>query len=544
MPSSCACCGYRKGKGASNVAMYRFPADKTKLQQWLKALQLPASHINEHSRICSRHFLHGDSANIPERVIFGKRSASPKQTATDRSKRARKRATCSTSTTPSPTPPIQRPRPLPQLHSVSVESADEHNVDGSSLSGIMSVSPGEPLLSDYGIHELPPFSSKLDSESGMSETALFARIEFLEAETKRLMSLIDTKMVPQLFRIEQIANNDALIRFYTGFVSYELLLKFFEFLGPTVYNLSYWGEHTEKKTTRKRKNMPLSPLNQCFLALVKLRLNLSTMDLANRFGISTGLVSKYFITWVCFMYQYLKEIDWTPSKEQVAATLPISFKEKYPTTYSIIDASEVYIETPSDLFVQSSTWSNYKHHNTAKFLIGCTPNGVISYISPLYVGSISDVELTRVSGYLDTLNGKHGVSVMADRGFTVRDQLASKGVDLNIPPFLERRPQMTPEEIKKGRCIAHLRIHVERAIGRIKNFTILKGTLPITMIRLANQIVSVCAWLTNFQPALIPLPSDHGIEEDVEEYFAYAVDEDYDADSEISDSEIENFEIL
>ena len=126
------------------------------------------------------------------------------------------------------------------------------------------------------------------------------------------------------------------------------------------------------------------------------------------------------------MYHHLKEIDWTPSLEQLAATLPCTFQEKYPTTYSIIDGSEIFIETPSDLYIQSSTWSSYKHHNTGKFLIGCTPNGVISYVSQLYVGSISDVELTRVSGYLETLNGNSGASVMADRGCTVRDMLAEK----------------------------------------------------------------------------------------------------------------------
>ena len=43
-----------------------------------------------------------------------------------------------------------------------------------------------------------------------------------------------------------------------------------------------------------------------------------------------------------------------------------------------------------DLQMQSSTFSNYKHHNTAKFLIACTPNGAVCYISPLYVSSISD----------------------------------------------------------------------------------------------------------------------------------------------------------
>ena len=73
--------------------------------------------------------------------------------------------------------------------------------------------------------------------------------------------------------------------------------------------------------------------------------------------------------------------------------MPRVFREKYPTV-AIIDASEVFIETPSDLALQSSSWSNYKHHNTCKFLVACTPNGAISYIPPLYLGSISDPELT------------------------------------------------------------------------------------------------------------------------------------------------------
>ena len=85
---------------------------------------------------------------------------------------------------------------------------------------------------------------------------------------------------------------------------------------------------------------------------------------------------------------------------QVKATLPHAFKEKYPNTYAIIDPSEFFLETPGDLQLQSSTLSNYKHHNTAKLLIACMPNGAISYISSLYVGSISYVELTHVSGLI------------------------------------------------------------------------------------------------------------------------------------------------
>ena len=46
-----------------------------------------------------------------------------------------------------------------------------------------------------------------------------------------------------------------------------------------------------------------------------------------------------------------------PSVNQVAGTLPYAFKEKFPTTFAIIDGSEIFIETPTDLHMQSSTTS-------------------------------------------------------------------------------------------------------------------------------------------------------------------------------------------
>ena len=187
----------------------------------------------------------------------------------------------------------------------------------------------------------------------------------------------------------------------------------------------------------------------------------------------------------------------------------------------------IFIETPSDLQMQSSTWSQYKHHNTATFWVACTPNGSISYISPVHVGSISDVNLTQ---FLQILADKPGVSIMADKCFTVKEMLKELNIELNIPPFLQGRQQLPQEEVQKARKIPSLRIHVERAIGRIKTFSILKQTIPISMARLTNQIVSVCTFLSNFHPALVPLPPD------VEQYFMQLSDACDPSDSGDSDS--------
>ena len=519
------------------MSFHRFPADTTKRQQWIQALELSEDSITDSSRVCSRHFLYGNTS-VPPSVNVGRRFCSPKKKSSDREKRNTKRSF--SFQVPGPSKRQHRSDKTPPSRASSVLSSTPApcstectTTDEDSLI----VSAGEQLLSDYSVHELPGCDEGSDK---VIDTALTTRIELLESEIQKIKTKSTGHNESRFFRLEQVAGNDSLIRFYTGFISYALLVTFFDFLGPAAHRLCYWGD-SERKTSRRRRIKKLDPLNQFFLTLVKLRLNLAVKDLAFRFGISTGLVSKYFTTWVCFLYHQLKEINWSPTVDQVFATQPSAFKKKYATTYCIIDASEVFIETPSDLFMQSCTWSNYKHENTAKVLIGCTPNGVISFVSSLYVGGISDVELTKVSGFLDTLTGKSGISVMADRGFSIRDKLEEKGVRLNTPPFMENRSQFPAGEVQYGREIASLRIHVERAIGRIKNYRIIGSTFPITMIRIADMIVSVCAWLTNFEPVLVPPPVDIHEEEDVDEYFRSVLESEsdcgYDGDTDLTDEE-------
>ena len=108
---------------------------------------------------------------------------------------------------------------------------------------------------------------------------------------------------------------------------------------------------------------------------------------------------------------------------------------------------------------------------------------------------------------------------MADLGFTVKDMLEKLGIDLNIPPFMDGRQQLPYEEIEAGRKIASLRIHVERAIGRIQTYKILKSTIPLSMARLSNQIVCICAFLSNFHTALVPQSPKTSSEADVDKYF-------------------------
>ena len=105
-----------------------------------------------------------------------------------------------------------------------------------------------------------------------------------------------------MFGIDNIAGNDSL---YTWFPSYDILLAFFEFLGPAVAN--YWGEKEGERIRHRQRK--LDPVNQFLLTLMKLKLNLRRLDLAVRFGISESLVSRYITTWLFFCINTIKRLN-------------------------------------------------------------------------------------------------------------------------------------------------------------------------------------------------------------------------------------------
>ena len=144
--------------------------------------------------------------------------------------------------------------------------------------------------------------------------------------------------------------------------------------------------------------------------------------------------------------------------------MPDEFREKYPSTRVIIDATEIFIEQPKLPELQQMMFSNYKNDNTFKGLV----DGSVTFVSLLYPGCISDKELIKRNGILDLL--EPGDSVMADRGFKIEEDLLLIGAKLNIPPFLWGKKQLSENELVATRRIASLRIHVERATERIKNF--------------------------------------------------------------------------
>ena len=62
---------------------------------------------------------------------------------------------------------------------------------------------------------------------------------------------------------------------------------------------------------------------------------------------------------------------------------------------------------------------------------------------------------------------------------------------------------MSKTDITKNHKIASLRIHVERAIGCVKQYHVLSNVIPLSIAPYANHIWYICCALSLFHPPLV-----------------------------------------
>ncbi len=315
------------------------------------------------------------------------------------------------------------------------------------------------------------------------------------------MAALQHKLTVERFGLQRFGNNDTLINFYTGFPSYQQLITFFKWIEPSANSMRTSAYQSTDTISLAGRPRCMILVDELFMFLIRLRLGLYEQDLAVRFNCTVSTVSRKVIVWANYLYFVLGAIPIWLSRKQIDRLMPEGFRKLYPSTRVIIDCTEIKTEQPSSLVLNSQLYSSYKGTTTFKCLIGCSPHGAVTFVSNLYTGTMSDVEITTFCGIVDLL--EQGDSVMADKGFTVENLLKKKGVALNIPPFLEDKGQFSTEEIEKTETIASLRIHVERVIRRIKEHHLFDSVIPMTMVGSINQVWAVACMLSNFRGPML-----------------------------------------
>ncbi|XP_042146896.1 uncharacterized protein LOC115332568 [Ixodes scapularis] len=253
---------------------------------------------------------------------------------------------------------------------------------------------------------------------------------------------------------------------------------------------------------RGERYLDLGMESKLLLFLVKMKHGLTFSALGVLFGIHRTSASRIFYTILDVLYVSTQGwIQWF-SRDVVHASMPASFRSKYPNCRVIVDCSEVRIEKPSKVSDRVNCWSNYKSDFTLKFLVGITPSGYITFISDVYGGRASDTYIIANSRLVNLL--EPGDMVMADKGFPhVKCDLESKDVTLVMPPFARANEQFTEAEMKETYKVASHRIHVERCIQRIKSFAILNQRLTPELKCHIDKILHVCSMLANLQGPVI-----------------------------------------
>lgn len=238
---------------------------------------------------------------------------------------------------------------------------------------------------------------------------------------RRIQALEDRVLSEKL-----IAENDTRTRFYTGFPTYGSFKAFVVYLEPKAERLTTWtGKNELRKPRGPKPWQNLSIADQLLAVLVRLRLGVSAYDICVRMSVTEGSFSRMFGTWIAFLARELKLLFPFPSRKQIDDWVPRVFRSRYANTRIIIDCYEIQCQRPSGLMNQSMTYSDYKSRNTFKVLVGCTPSGLVSFVSEVVGGRMSDREVTMTCGLIDLL--QEGDMIMADRGFEIQESVAPKG---------------------------------------------------------------------------------------------------------------------
>nr|XP_047146612.1 uncharacterized protein LOC101235303 [Hydra vulgaris] len=380
----------------------------------------------------------------------------------------------------------------------------------SCINSITNLNPPEDSIVDFQIEN---FKS---SDSIVSESVIIDCQNLVDASVQTDMTVKNINQIETEFIYKNKLNydlranlvklhvgtiewfdTDSKVTFYTGLPNLKILCCLFNFLKPLI---------------TENENSVLSYFEEFSLTLMRLRLNLSIRDLAYRFETSKSTSSKVFLRWIDIMYFRMKHLIKWPARNELIETMPLCFRKYFETKVAvIIDCFEIFINKPSNLCARAATWSQYKHHNTVKFLIGVSPQGVITFVSKAWGGRVSDKYLTEHCSILKNI--LPGDVILADRGFNIAESVGFYCGELKIPGFTKGKLQLTCSDVETTRKIASVRVHVERVIGLLRNkYKVLQSIMPLDYLYTKDsglctidKIVIVCSSLINICDSIIPV---------------------------------------
>lgn len=437
-----------------NCSFYRFPKDPAQRRKWISLIRRADREPGKGARVCSCHF-RGSKEEGPEVFSWNKDKLFESRNAP---KRKKQRTEVPETTT---------------IEQILSESSTKSNQN-------------EPC--ELSCEEMQMKCTTLQTENIL-----------LQAELRTLKTQVSELKEKESYlkRNYSSFNMDSkVINMETGLPNKEMFHIVVEYAERYRNDIVYvCGWKVDK----------ISFEDQILITLMKIRHNYHNLHLAELFSCSTATIANIVTTFIHVLHQILYEDQMeiaVPSRQKNKTSLPGSFS-LFGDCRMVIDCTDIEVATPKLMSDQKLTYSTYRGMNSFKTIVGVAPNAVITYVSKLFPGSVSDKVTVQKSGIL-----KHFVAgdiILADKGFLIND-IVPNGVYVNIPPFLNNG-KFTESEVKLTKSIAKCRIHVERANARLKNYKIL-NFVPPYLRSLSGKIIQLCGALVNLQNPLIKETND------------------------------------
>ncbi|XP_034429443.1 uncharacterized protein LOC117754583 isoform X4 [Hippoglossus hippoglossus] len=477
-------CRNRRTPG-TGLSFYRFPRDPDRKQRWIEAVNREGWIPNDGSRLCSTHFISAPLS--PEMKEPGALEILDKQE--DR---------------------VEAANALLFLQgqgSAAVgERLQEEHPEEKEQEAIVEESASSSLSTDDEDDD----ESVSDSKKGKFDAAVNFE-DILKALKKENQALRES--VEKMSLSENFLRNDAeKVKFYTGLPNYFVLETVMWLLAPHMDGM---------------KNVRLSKFQQLLLTLMRLRLDLRNQDLAYRFGVKVGIVTRTVHQMVNIMSSTLvpTAVFW-PSRAELRKNLPAALRTSHPDCAVIIDCFTVPFEEPVSRGNQQQHQQQQRaaatsqgagtSHNVLKYLIGVAPQGVVTFVSRGVLGNVSDKTLAEGCGFLCKL--LPGDIVLASRNLDIADSVAARGALFKIACSYQGETCGSSEGSQLADSSSEMVSvprHVERVISMVKRrYAMLTGPVesPFTTAseRTSNlstfdKIVQVACALNNLCISAAPL---------------------------------------
>lgn len=298
MPHHCCVphCTSNSTKTDQELSFHTFPRDPVISKKWIVAIRRDVGidfRINKETRVCSLHFDKTDyypttELHVRRRLRGG---ACPSIFYLTKQTSAR-RTLC---------------RVVPKKTKVVTTSLKVEALNATNRS-----SECEPVS---------PVEERPESTSDDSLTELEDAMSPTKAKLKQNNLTLLHLRSKEKFSILRFCNSDADIKLYTGFSSFSGLHSFFTFLQPAWNFLYYVGTDNTSQGTpyavinKRGRTRSLSPMEELFITLVRLRKDFPQKLIGDLYNISEGHISKILNTWILFLSDRLSSLPIWPKRK-------------------------------------------------------------------------------------------------------------------------------------------------------------------------------------------------------------------------------------